>query len=315
MKSIALSSLVFVLLLTACGGGEVSPTQGVDNVQMSTVTSVQVQSNDATDVPEANTTANTDAEVSSAIVARVNDVEINREVFERELSRRRKYSSEPNEQVLVAMTLDAMIEQSIINQAASGLGVSVTDEDIQAEINTLRTQSGSDAAWQQWLNDNEYTEEEFYQAIRNQLITTRVREVVTANPSAEIIPQVRARHILVADETTARDVLSRLNAGESFEQLAREYSRDVQTRENGGDLGFFYADILTVPELAEVAFNLSINEFSEPVETILGYHIVQTLEFADLPAQEFDTGLQTEARFIEWLQVQRAASRIERLLE
>lgn len=318
MKSILLVSLSLIMILTACGGGETATEQLSGQVQIASVTPATVTTDEtvATPVPVDNGTDTSLApQQTVAVVAIVNNEEIGREAFERELSRRRKYSIDPNEQTLVAMTLDAMIEQVVINQAASGLGVNVNDADIQAEIDILRTQSGSEQAWQQWLNDNEYTQEEFYQAIRNQLITSRVREVVTTNPSAEVIPQVRARHILVSDEATAREILNRLNNGETFEALAREYSRDVQTRDNGGDLGFFYADLLTVPELAQVAFSLQVNEISEPIQTILGYHIVQTLEFADRPAQEFDTGLQTEARFIEWLQTQRAAARIERLLE
>ena len=86
--------------------------------------------------------------------------------------------------------------------------------------------------------------------------------------------QVKASHILVKDEKTAKEVIEKLNAGEDFAELAKEYSTDEGSAEEGGDLGYFeYGDM--VEEFSEAAFNLEEGEISEPVKSDYGYHIIK----------------------------------------
>lgn len=89
--------------------------------------------------------------------------------------------------------------------------------------------------------------------------------------------QIRARHILVDSELLAKEVVRKLKTGEKFETLAKEYSIDTQTKNNGGDLGFFGKGYM-IPEFEDVAFALPENEISEPVKTEFGYHIVEVLQ-------------------------------------
>src|SRR5690606_12682980 len=51
--------------------------------------------------------------------------------------------------------------------------------------------------------------------------------------------QVKARHILVATEKEAQEIKDKLAKGEDFAALAKEYSLDDSTKNNGGQLGFF----------------------------------------------------------------------------
>ncbi|WAA13009.1 peptidylprolyl isomerase [Fervidibacillus halotolerans] len=85
---------------------------------------------------------------------------------------------------------------------------------------------------------------------------------------------VTARHILVNDEETAQEVLDKLNNGEKFEDLAKEYSQDTASAENGGDLGVLDPANL-VSEFKAAAFELKEGEISEPIETEYGFHIIQ----------------------------------------
>ncbi|GAB1422727.1 hypothetical protein MASR2M15_29660 [Anaerolineales bacterium] len=125
------------------------------------------------------------------------------------------------------------------------------------------------------------------------------------------MPQVHARHILVASEAEALDVLNRLNAGEDFAQLAAAVSIDVSSKDNGGDLGWFTQYELTAENLATVAFQSEINAYAGPVSSALGYHIIQTLEKADLPVAPERLPIMVENRFIDWLDQQFNLSFVE----
>jgi peptidyl-prolyl cis-trans isomerase C len=85
--------------------------------------------------------------------------------------------------------------------------------------------------------------------------------------------QVHARQILLYNPAQANEVLGLLKAGNDFGNLAVEY--DPVTR---GDLGWFPRGYLLDPKLEEVAFGLEPGAFSEIVETVAGYHILQVLE-------------------------------------
>lgn len=95
--------------------------------------------------------------------------------------------------------------------------------------------------------------------------------------------EVKASHILIAPENSsdaakkkaksfAQELIKRIEKGESFEKLAKEYSKD--SKEKGGDLGFVNLDSLT-KNFREALDKLKINEMTkEPVETEYGYHII-----------------------------------------
>ena len=82
-------------------------------------------------------------------------------------------------------------------------------------------------------------------------------------------------HILVETEIVAQELLDRLNAGEDFRILAREYSNDASA-EIGGDLGFFSPGDLN-PAFEEAVLKLRVGETSGIVQTPLGYHIIRRL--------------------------------------
>lgn len=89
--------------------------------------------------------------------------------------------------------------------------------------------------------------------------------------------RVKARHILVEDLTVANEIISRLGSGESFAQLAQQYSR-CGSSHRGGDLGHFGPGQMVKP-FEDATFALAVNETTkQPVQTQFGYHIIQRTE-------------------------------------
>jgi len=82
---------------------------------------------------------------------------------------------------------------------------------------------------------------------------------------------------------TANEVKQKLVNGGDFAQLAKEYSIDNGTKENGGDLGFFGSGKMAI-EFEKAAFALKVGEISDPVKTEYGYHIIKLVDKKD--AQE-----------------------------
>lgn len=98
--------------------------------------------------------------------------------------------------------------------------------------------------------------------------------------------RVRARHILVGTEKEAKDILARLNKGEVFADLAKQYSLDG-SKDYGGDLGYFTAPEM-VQEFSTAAFALKVGETSQPVKTDFGWHVIKVEDRKMGAAQPYD---------------------------
>ena len=85
--------------------------------------------------------------------------------------------------------------------------------------------------------------------------------------------QAAARHILVADESLCTELKTRINNGEDFGAIAKEFS-SCPSGERGGDLGTFGPGQM-VKEFDEVVFSANINEVQGPVKTQFGYHLLE----------------------------------------
>ncbi len=88
--------------------------------------------------------------------------------------------------------------------------------------------------------------------------------------------KIRCSHILVEKEGVAKEVLGKLDKGESFAKLAMEYSIDG-SRKRGGDLGYFGRGQM-VKDFERAAFALQKGGISGIVRTQYGYHIIKRTE-------------------------------------
>ncbi|TAL94609.1 MAG: peptidylprolyl isomerase [Paraburkholderia sp.] len=82
-------------------------------------------------------------------------------------------------------------------------------------------------------------------------------------------------HILVEDEQQAKDLIAKIKAGASFEDLAKQYSKDPGSGKNGGDLDWSDPKAY-VPEFADAAMKLQKGQMTDtPVHTQFGWHIIR----------------------------------------
>jgi parvulin-like peptidyl-prolyl isomerase len=88
--------------------------------------------------------------------------------------------------------------------------------------------------------------------------------------------KIHCAHILVKTETEAKNIKGRLDKGEKFGALAKNFSQ-CPSAKNGGDLGTFTRGKM-VKEFEKSAFALEKGQTSEPVKTQFGYHIIKRLE-------------------------------------
>ena len=111
---------------------------------------------------------------------------------------------------------------------------------------------------------------------------------------ANLAEQRRAAHILietsddVSDEQAlakAEEAITRINAGETFAQVATELSDDIGSAQQGGDLGFAAPGVYE-SEFEDALYALKQDQVSEPVRTDYGWHVIQLLdvEEADIPS-------------------------------
>lgn len=88
--------------------------------------------------------------------------------------------------------------------------------------------------------------------------------------------QVHAAHILVKKEDQAKEILAKLNAGDSFSDLAKKHS-DCPSGKQGGDLGWFGKGQM-VQEFEKAAFDGEKGSVVGPVRTKFGFHLIKILD-------------------------------------
>jgi peptidyl-prolyl cis-trans isomerase SurA len=210
--------------------------------------------------------------------------------------------------------LDQMIDEQLIVQAAIQDTTIVVDdleiEDLVAEeIEARVTSFGGQQVFEEGLAAQGLTLPAYRDYLRGQIKRQRYTQQYMVKQSAtmasviveesEILeffeeqkdvlgerpPLVEFAQIIIvpAPSDTAREAaLAEANRirqlaleGEDFAELAREYSQDPGTSENGGDLGWFRRGSGFVQAFEDAAFALAADQISEPVETQYGFHIIK----------------------------------------
>ncbi|MDQ0254214.1 foldase protein PrsA [Evansella vedderi] len=180
--------------------------------------------------------------------------------------------------------LNELVQKKVLLSKGEELGIG--EEEIQSEIDTLKEslEIEDDQQFQQFLQmqgiqSEADLRERFLSHLVLQNLVGHVGEFTEdeLREEYELGLEVEARHILVNDIETAEELLERARGGEDFGELAKEYSQDPGSKDDGGNLGFFQRGIMT-PPFEEAAFYTEVGSISEPVPTNFGYHIIEVTD-------------------------------------
>ena len=180
--------------------------------------------------------------------------------------------------------LQELVEFRLMARAAESQGL-LDQEELAAQLEIYRLQTLSRLVASNYLEENPASEAELLIAYQESLPQLSGR-------------QFKARHILVAEEDEAREVIEELQQGADFQELARTRSTGP-SGPNGGDLGWFSPDSMVAP-FADAASLMEVGTFSvEPVETRFGWHVILLEDSVDQEPPGLDAVRDEITSFVE----------------
>ena len=258
----------------------------------------------------------------------------------------------PQYATIVAQLMPQLVEIEIAKAYAEEQGITVTEAEVNKEIESLKDRIAQQAqaqgqdvnreeAFDQALQRVNLTEQQLRQQVREQLPIQKVQERVAggAGPSQNEVeqfyeqnkaaqfttPETRCtRHILFSKDQKekAEEVKKQLQDGGDFAALAKQYSQDPGSAEQGGDLGCIGKGE-TVPNFEEAVFNANQGEIVGPVETEFGYHLIEVTDIREestQPLSEVEAQIRDQLtsdaqakEFAAWLQKQKEQRNVKYL--
>lgn len=193
-------------------------------------------------------------------------------------------------------TIDYLVSQLLVRQAAEQLGVQVNEEQVDEAVSSARASVGNDEAWVSALESQGLSEDLYRQQVRDTLLQWEVLDVVAGDVTADaedVLAQVQMyvsayngakRSSFIRFETsnseTASMVLEQINSGElSFEEAASQYSTD-DSSDAGWDkmssMGEAYQEVLD---------GLDVGQVGGPALTDSGIYLVKCVDILNAPDQ------------------------------
>lgn len=188
----------------------------------------------------------------------------------------------------------------LTKQAADENGVSVSDDDVDAQVEQMKSNYSDDDAWNNALQQAGTTEDQYRESVRQAMLESALKDKVASDntdPSDDDLLTYaqqyasafsgakKSSQILFSsdDEATAQEVLDKINSGElSFEDAVQQYSTDDASKADGGNVGW---DLLNqfVSEYTDALANLSEGQVSGLVKSDYGIHIIKCTEVYTAP--------------------------------
>jgi len=175
--------------------------------------------------------------------------------------------------------------QQLVTEKVLSDKYEVTDKELKEAYDTTAAQFGDGFA--QALAESGLTEQGFKDSLRVQLLQEKalkdqaIKEEDVKKYYEQMKTELNGRHILVADEKTAKEAIEKIKGGAKFADVAKEYSTDTASAQNGGELGWFSVGSM-VDEFNDAAYALELNTLSEPVKSSFGYHVIEITDKRDV---------------------------------
>jgi parvulin-like peptidyl-prolyl isomerase len=218
--------------------------------------------------------------------------------------------------------LEEAIGRVLVRREAERLGITVDDAALEERLGAVGERLGGEDALTARLQTAAMTREQFRQGASDGLLRERVRDQKFADRqvSDEALRRfydenreqlfsepaaVKLGSILFRGENAAKGVAGKLRAGKAFEDMARTYSMDPETKQNGGLLGWVTVSSLPEP-LARAAEGLRRNEISEVVQGPGGWFVLKGELRVELDRRERLQALEG------WLERERERVQVER---
>lgn len=180
------------------------------------------------------------------------------------------------------------LETMILNKCLeTEYGDKVSSKEVNAKFNKYKQQYGS--SFDAVLQQNQLTESTFKKSIRTNLLmeaALKANKKVTNKDLQEqwkdYEPKVTVQEILVSKKSDAENIINQLkqdNSEKNFASLAKKYSQDTSTKDDGGKLPAFNNQNTSLdPEFEKAAFKLKTGEFTqEPVKGEEGYFVIRMI--------------------------------------
>jgi parvulin-like peptidyl-prolyl isomerase len=186
-----------------------------------------------------------------------------------------------------------LVQRAQFEQQADELGVEISDKQVDARLKQIKKQyfGGDQKRYDAQLKEQGLNEQQVRRDIRAQLLQEELFKKVTVGVKVTD-PEVKShydknkdqygqpesrdvRHILVPTKKQAQQLHTRLTAGESFARLAKQFSKDPGSKNQGGKLTV--AKGQTVPPFDKAAFELAKGSLSQPIKTQYGWHLIEPL--------------------------------------
>lgn len=186
---------------------------------------------------------------------------------------------------LANQVLDQLIDQTLLVKHAGQEKISVSQDEIDQAYQKLLEKNGKDEVTKVLQDLYGLSEKEFKGLIYYQVLKQKTENHLKEKGAWK---QVQVRHLLIkvdqnADEKTvsdakakAEDHLKKIREGKSFDEIAKAHSEDVESKDQGGELGFISRD-QTVKEFEQAVFdgNAKKGDLLGPIRTNYGWHIIQ----------------------------------------
>ena len=199
--------------------------------------------------------------------------------------------------------LQNMIDAEAINIYCENNGIDVYDDSYNTEKTSFMDSIKKNDS--DFLEQNDITDSDLVTYYRSQYLSNKlIEQVQTEYSEEEIAKEARAYYdshkndykvddekrvseILTGKKTAAEEVVSRLDSGENFADLAREMSEDANSASNGGDLGFFTKSEIK-DQFGSGVFDMNVGQYSQPIKTDDGYAVVMITASNDSGYKSFD---------------------------